>query len=140
MPSATTHAPVSVARSMMASGSSSAASVSPSARTSRPSASVLSTSMVRPLRMVSTSPGLVARPPGMFSVVGVMAVTRTRTPSSPHADTAASTAAAPLMSVFIVTMPSAVLSDSPPESKVMPLPTSTTCGTRPSTVTGSAGS
>ncbi len=96
--------------------------------------------MVWPSRMVRTSPGLVARPPGMFSVVGAMAVTRTGTPSSPHAPIAASTAAAPLMSVFMVTMPSAVLSESPPESKVMPLPTSTTCGTRPSRSIGSAGS
>ena len=36
------------------------------------------------------------------------------------------TAAAPDMSVFIVSMPSAVLSDRPPESKVMPLPTRAT--------------
>ena len=36
---------------------------------------------------------------------------------------AASTAAAPDMSHFIVSMPSEGLSDSPPESKVTPLPT-----------------
>ena len=36
------------------------------------------------------------------------------------------TAAAPDMSVFIVSMPSAVLSDRPPESNVMPLPTRAT--------------
>ena len=51
-PSATMQAPVSVARSMIASGSSSEASTSASARTSRPSASVLSTSIVVPLRAV----------------------------------------------------------------------------------------
>ena len=56
VPSATMHAPVRVARSTMASGSSSLASDRASARTSRPSASVLSTSMVLPLRARSTSP------------------------------------------------------------------------------------
>ena len=58
----------------------------------------------------------------MFSVHGAMAVTRTGTSRAAQADRAASTAAAPLMSVFIVVMPSAVLSESPPESNVMPLP------------------
>ena len=37
---------------------------------------------------------------------------------------APSTAAEPAMSVFMSTMPSAGLSDRPPESKVMALPTS----------------
>ena len=69
----------------------------------------------------------------MFSVIGASAVTRTLTPRSAQADSAPSTMAAPLMSVFIVVMPSAVFSDRPPESKVMPLPTSTTWGTGPST-------
>ena len=40
--------------------------------------------------------------------------------------TAASTAAAPLMSAFIVSMDFGGLSDSPPESNVMPLPTNAT--------------
>ena len=35
---------------------------------------------------------------------------------------AAITAAAPPMSLFMVIMPAGVLSDRPPESKVMPLP------------------
>ena len=39
------------------------------------------------------------------------------------ADMAPSTAAAPDLSVFIVSMPSAVLIDRPPESNVIPLPT-----------------
>ena len=39
---------------------------------------------------------------------------------------AASTAAAPDMSVFIVSMPLDVFSDSPPESKTTPLPTNAT--------------
>ena len=42
---------------------------------------------------------------------------------------AESTAAAPDMSHFIVNMPSEGLSDSPPESKVTPLPTSASWGT-----------
>ena len=110
----------------MASGFSSAASDSPSARTRRPSASVFSTSMVLPLRARSTSPGLMARPLGMFSVVGMIPITRTGTCRSARADIVASTAAAPDMSVFIDIMPSAVLSESPPESKVIPFPTSAT--------------
>ena len=111
---------------MTASGFSSAASESPSARMRRPSASVLRTSTVLPLRILRTSPGLMARPPGMFSVVGTKAMTFVRTPAARRTDIAPMTAAAPDMSVFIVSMPSAVLSDSPPESKVMPLPTRAT--------------
>ncbi len=44
-------------------------------RTSRPSASVLSTSMLFPFMARTTSPGLWAEPPGMFSVAGTMPVT-----------------------------------------------------------------
>ena len=135
-PRATTQAPVSVATSTMASGAASAASDRPSASTRRPSASVLSTSIVLPLRIFNTSPGLTARPPGMFSVVGTMAITLAATARSASADMVASTAAAPLMSVFMVIIPSAVLIDSPPESKVMPLPTSATVGTCPSPTPG----
>ena len=40
------------------------------------------------------------------------------------------TTAPPAMSVFMVFMPAVGLSDRPPESKVMPLPTSTTCRSR----------
>ena len=36
--------------------------------------------MVLPFRVVSTSPGLVAEPPGMFSVNGAMAVIRMGAP------------------------------------------------------------
>ena len=52
----------------------------------------------------------------------------------------ASTTADPLMSIFIDSIPPADLSERPPESKVIPLPTRTTWGTRPSTSTGSVGS
>ena len=62
------HAPVSVAMSTIASGSSSTASDSPSASTRRPSASVLWISTVLPLRNVSTSPSFIALPDGMLSV------------------------------------------------------------------------
>ena len=61
--------------------------------------------MVLPLRVVSTSPGLVAEPLGMFSVIGAQAVTGIRPPRAAMASTAASTAAAPPMSVFMVSMP-----------------------------------
>ena len=57
----------------------------PSASTRRPSASVLSTSMVFPLRIVSTSPGLTALPPGMFSVIGAKPMTRTPMPRARQA-------------------------------------------------------
>ena len=50
--------------------------ISPSQR-SRPSASVFCTSIVLPFRAVSTSPGLTARPPGMFSVAGTRPTTLT---------------------------------------------------------------
>ena len=70
-PSATTQAPVSVARSITAAGLSSDASESASARMRRPSASVLSTSTVLPLRIRSTSPGRIAVPLGMFSTSGM---------------------------------------------------------------------
>ena len=55
---------------MMASGSSSAANASASARISRPSASVLVISTVLPSNIVSTSPGRMAAPDGMFSAIG----------------------------------------------------------------------
>ena len=45
---------------------------------------------------------------------------------SATSDIAAITAAAPAMSVFMSSMPCAVLSDRPPESKVIALPTSAT--------------
>ncbi len=125
-PNATTQAPVSVARSMIASGFASTASESPSARINRPSASVLSTSTVLPLRIFSTSPGRMAAPLGMFSTMGVNAITLALTPRSFNADIAPITAAAPPMSVFIVSMPEPVLSESPPESKTTPLPTRAT--------------
>ncbi len=132
LPSATMTAPVSVARSMMASGLASAATDRASASTRRPSASVLSTSTVLPLCARNTSPGRCASGPGMLSVSGTKAVTRWRTFSAGRAHMAASTEAPPPLSIFIVIMPSPVLSDRPPESNVMPLPTSARCAPAPS--------
>ena len=75
-------APVSVAMSTIASGCSSAASARASDITRRPSASVFLTSTVVPLRMVSTSPSLIAEPDGMLSVHMRYAVTAVRQPSA----------------------------------------------------------
>jgi hypothetical protein len=111
----------------MRSGSSSLARASASAITSLPSASVLSTSTVLPPYMVRTSDGLWALPLGMFSARAPYAVTATFGASFAIATTAVRTAAAPLMSHFIVTIASFGLSDKPPESKVMPLPTKAMC-------------
>ena len=114
----------------MASGSASVASESASARMSRPSASVLRTSTVLPFRMVRTSPTRVASPPVMLSVIGRKPSTRTFAPSVAMARNAPSTAAAPPMSPFMPTMASAGFSERPPESNVMPLPTSATVPAR----------
>ena len=59
----------------------------------------------------------------MFSASAPYAVTSIRSPSWAIAQVAASTAAAPAMSHFMVYMPSAGLRFSPPVSKVIPLPT-----------------
>jgi hypothetical protein len=63
----------------------------------------------------------------MFSAAASQPVTFNGRPSSAIATTAASTAAAPAMSVFIRCMFNAGLIDKPPESNVMPLPTSARC-------------
>ena len=68
----------------------------------------------------------------MFSVIGAQAVMGIRPPTAAMASTAARTAAAPPMSVFMVSMPAGGFSDSPPESKVIPLPTRARWGRRPS--------
>ena len=94
--------------------------------TRRPSASVLSTSTVLPPQMVSTSDGRCAVPDGMFSARQSQPVTATGRPSRAAASTVCSTAAAPAMSDFMASMPAAGLIEMPPESKVMPLPTSAT--------------
>jgi hypothetical protein len=81
--------------------------------------------MVWPDRLVTMSPGRLARPPGMFSTAGIRPVTFSGNFSSAQARSVPSTLAAPHMSYFISSMPSPGLSEMPPVSKVTPLPTST---------------
>ena len=131
LPRATTHAPVSVATSIRWVAPSCCAYHRPSPSTRRPSASVFSTSTVLPPAPVRMSPGLIARPPGMFSVAGTTPTTLIGAPSMAMARIAQMTAAPPAMSSFMRSMPSAGLIEMPPVSNVMPLPT------RPST--GAAG-
>ena len=100
-PRATAIEPVRVATSTTRFAPSRWAYVMPSTRTSRPSASVLITSTVRPLIALKTSPGLVAPPPGRFSVHGATAMTFAFMPSFAMAATAAITDAAPVMSAFM---------------------------------------
>ena len=78
-PSAMRAAPVSVAMSMSRAGFSLQASASASHRMSRPSASVLPTSTVMPLRVVMMSSGRKALPETEFSTAGTS--TRSRTGS-----------------------------------------------------------
>src|SRR5205814_2250457 len=70
--------------------------------------------------------GRSAVPDGMFSVAAIRPWTSTGDRSCGSAPMIPSTAAAPAMSYFIRSMPSGVLRSSPPESNVMPLPTSAT--------------
>ena len=89
----------------------------------RPSASVFVISTRFPFSAVTTSPGRVACPEGMFSTQAATAwITR---PGSSCATVAAasSTAIAPFLSIFISSMPSAGLIEIPPVSKQTPLPT-----------------
>ncbi len=116
LPSAIIIAPVRVATSTIASGFSSEARVSASARTRRPSASVFRTSTVLPLYMRSTSPGRVAEPDGMFSASASQPVTLASRPRRAAATTVENTAAAPLMSHFIVSLWPAGFREMPPES------------------------
>ena len=68
---------------------------------------------------------------GRFSASAAYVVTFILRPSSAIASVAAITAAAPAMSHFIVYMLSPGLMLRPPESKVMPLPTSARCVVAP---------
>ena len=65
----------------------------------------------------------------MFSAIGANVVTLSGSLSRAIASVAWTTAAAPAMSDFISFIPAAGLMLSPPESKVMPLPTSARCAT-----------
>ena len=76
--------------------------------------------------LVTMSPGLKEPPSGMFSQLGIKPTTLMRGLSSARLRNVPSTLAAPPMSNFISSMSGAGLIEMPPESKVMPLPTSTT--------------
>ena len=70
-----------------------------------------------------TSLGRVALSLTIFSASGAQASTATGSFNSAMAKTAAMTAAAPLISLFMASIPWAGFRASPPESKVIPLPT-----------------
>ena len=76
--------------------------------------------------LVTTSPGLIAPPSGMFSHAGIRPTTLIAGLSSARLRNTPSTLAAPHMSNFISSMAAAGLSEIPPVSNVMPLPTRTT--------------
>ena len=104
-PSMAQMAPVRVATSTRrVQPSSRMAQVRASARISRPSASVLRTSMVWPESEVIRSPGRVLSREIRFSQAGITAVTFTFAPTAARARTAAATAAPPAMSPFMVSM------------------------------------
>src|SRR5882672_5659902 len=85
-PSATTQAPVRVARSIASSRSGRVEAYDrASARTSRPSASVLRTSTVLPFMILRMSPGRRAPPPGMFSAIP-MKIGRAHAELQSHSD------------------------------------------------------
>ena len=81
--------------------------------------------MVCPLMLVTTSPGLTARPLIRFSQLGIKPTTLMAGLSSASARNTPNTLAAPDMSNFISSISGAGLIEMPPLSKVMPLPTST---------------
>ncbi len=87
--------------------------------------------MVWPDMLVTTSPGLVARPSGRFSVAGTMTTRLRGNSSSQQACRVPITPAAPHISNFISSMAAPGFREMPPESKVTPFPTSTTgCSSR----------
>ncbi len=123
-------APVSVARSTIRSAPSSTAWQRQSASTSRPSASVLLTSIVLPLDALTMSPGLTERPLGRFSVAPTTATSLTGSRRRATAATASITAAPPDMSNFISDIFGPGFSEMPPLSNVTALPTKPSAGPR----------
>ena len=75
---------------------------------------------------LTTSPGLIAVPEGMFSADGISPTTWTFGLSRPSISKVPSTAAAPDMSYFMSSMFCAGLIEMPPVSNVTPFPISTT--------------
>ena len=84
--------------------------------------------MVSPDIALTMSPGLVARPLGMFSTAAARTTRLIGSLSSIVACRAASTEPAPLMSNFISSIARPGFSEIPPVSKVTPLPTRATGG------------
>ena len=82
--------------------------------------------MVWPDMLVTMSPGRVALPPGMFSVVGIKPMTFSGSFICAAARRVPNTLPAPDMSYFISSISAAGFSEMPPVSNVMPLPMSTT--------------
>ena len=78
-----------------------------------------------------TSFGRRAEPDGMFSAMHSHAVSRTGSASRAAASVTASTVAAPVMSYFMPIIEAGGLSERPPESNVMPLPTRAMCCAAP---------
>ena len=87
--------------------------------------------MVVPSMARTTSPGLTAAPSVTFSALGISPTRRNGSASVSSAANTPITAAEPLMSYFILLMPSRGFSDTPPVSNVTPLPISTTVGSLP---------
>ena len=75
--------------------------------------------------VVTMSPGRVALPSGMFSQVGISAIAFSGARMPASARIVPSTLPAPDMSYFISSISGPGLSEIPPVSKVMPLPTYT---------------
>ena len=75
--------------------------------------------------MVTTSPGFVAEPLGMFSAEATIATTLIFRLSSLIDFIVPITLAAPHISYFISSIPLLGFTDIPPVSKVIPLPTNT---------------
>ena len=99
-----------------------------SASTSRPSASVLFTSIVFPLAAVTMSPGLIEWPLGRFSVAPTTATRFTGRRMRAIVATASITAAPPDMSNFISAIFAPGFSEMPPLSNVTALPTNPSFG------------
>ena len=104
-PSATRAAPVRVAQSTSSVGDSSHDSARRSHNTSRPSASVLPTSTVMPLRVRITSSGRIAVPEIEFSTQPTRTASRTGRSASIIMRASPRTVAAPPISFFIRSMP-----------------------------------
>ena len=124
LPNAMIIAPVRVARSTIREGLKvRCVQVSASHNTSRPSASVLSTSIVCPLIEVTMSPGRCALPSGIFSTSPTTPTMLALALRFTSASIAPATAPDPPMSHFISHMPTGGFNEMPPVSNVTPLPT-----------------